>query len=449
MRDITVNEAAPTPNASTPLLRGAVQDVYHNAKYPDHDEHDETTVILQEIAFTKLLVIMCTAWLGIFLGAIDTTIIATLSGPICSDFNSLQMFSWVASAYLIGNAACQPLCGRLTDILGRGPGLVASNMFFAVGNLICGVAQDSYTLIFGRAVAGIGGGGLMCIATFLASDLIPLRKRGLFQGIANLWYGIGCMVGGVAGGFLHDHTAMGWRLAFFVQVPPALFCAVAAYILVVVPPKQSKNSMLSRIDYLGALLTVAFVVLLLLGLGSTGSALSYTHPLALGAVALSLVILLVFVWWESRAGQPIIPVMLLRDRTVFSSCSISFVSVMIMMTAVFYIPLYLQVRGESATAAGLKMLFSPASMPIGALSVGYVMKQTGRYVGLTATSILVLATGVCMCTFAIENSPGWLMYAGLFLLGGAYTAVLTTTQIACIAAVDHSQQAVITSTICE
>lgn len=155
--------------------------------------------------------------------------------------------------------------------MGRGLGLVVSNVLFAIGNLICGMAQDQYTLILGRAIAGIGGGGLICIATFLATDLIPLRKRGLFQGIANLWYGIGAIVGGVTGGFLHDHTTIGWRLAFLIQVPPAIFCTGSAYILIEVPPKQSKKSLLSQIDYPGALLTVAYVVLLLLGLSTTGN----------------------------------------------------------------------------------------------------------------------------------------------------------------------------------
>ncbi|TQV93507.1 multidrug resistance protein fnx1 [Cordyceps javanica] len=389
-------------DASSPLLRSMAQHASHKARA----EHEETTLVLQEMSSSNLFVIMCTAWLGIFLGAIDSTIIATLSGPISSEFNSLQMFSWIATAYLVGNAASQPLCGRLTDVLGRGPGLVASNILFAAGNLICGAARDQYAMVLGRVVAGIGGGGLICIATLLASDLIPLRQRGLFQGIANVWYGIGAMAGGVTGGFLHDHTAMGWRLAFFVQVPPSLFCALAAYVLVQVPPKQSQKSMLSRIDYPGALLTVTFVVLLLLGLSSGGSIVPWTHPLPLSVIPLSLVTFMLFIWWESKAEQPIIPVRLLSDPTVLASCSISFLSVMIMMTAMFYIPLFLQVRGESATKAGIKLLFSPASMPLGALAVGYAMKETGH---LGGTIGLAVASSVYQNTL----SDGlWEMFRG-------------------------------------
>ncbi|KAF5560846.1 multidrug resistance protein fnx1, partial [Fusarium pseudoanthophilum] len=130
--------------------------------------------------------IMSTAWLGVFLGAADTTVIATLSAQISSEFNSLSLLSWLATAYLIANAASQPISGRLTDIFGRGPGLAFSNIAFAVGNLICGLATSQKIMILGRVISGIGGGGLMSIPTFLGSDLVPLRKRGLVGGIANI-----------------------------------------------------------------------------------------------------------------------------------------------------------------------------------------------------------------------------------------------------------------------
>lgn len=149
----------------------------------------EITVVADELSTTRLVVIFGTTWVGVFLGAIDASIIATLSAPIASEFQSLSLLSWIATAYLIANAACQPLSGRLTDIFGRGPGLVFSNVLFSLGNLICGVAKNEQTMILGRVVAGIGGGGLMSISTFLGSDLVPLRKRGVVQGLGNIFYG--------------------------------------------------------------------------------------------------------------------------------------------------------------------------------------------------------------------------------------------------------------------
>lgn len=149
----------------------------------------EITVVAEELSTTRLVVIFGTTWVGVFLGAIDASIIATLSAPIASEFQSLSLLSWIATAYLIANAACQPLSGRMTDIFGRGPGLVFSNVLFSLGNLICGVAKNEQMMILGRVVAGIGGGGLMSISTFLGSDLVPLRKRGVVQGLGNIFYG--------------------------------------------------------------------------------------------------------------------------------------------------------------------------------------------------------------------------------------------------------------------
>lgn len=145
----------------------------------------------EEPATLQLIVILSGPWLGCFLNALDSTIIATLSVPISTSFNSLSSLSWVASAYLIANAAIQPISGRLSDIVSRRTGLIYSNLFFALGNLICGFAPTEWVLILGRVAAGIGGGGLTALCTFLASDIIPLRSRGLWQGFTALVF---CMM---------------------------------------------------------------------------------------------------------------------------------------------------------------------------------------------------------------------------------------------------------------
>jgi MFS family permease len=125
----------------------------------------------------------------------DSTVVATLSGPISSSFQSGRSFSWIASGYLIANAATQPLSGKLTDIYGRRAGLIFAVSFFTIGTLICGLAPTGSVMILGRVVAGAGGGCLNTVAVFVASDLVPLRKRGVLQGIGNLTYGLGMGLG--------------------------------------------------------------------------------------------------------------------------------------------------------------------------------------------------------------------------------------------------------------
>lgn len=133
---------------------------------PDQDEND--TPLAEEPSTGKLLLVMGSIWFGTFLAALDSTIVATLSAPISDSFKSLSLLSWLASAYFIAQAAFQPLSGRLTDIFSRRTGLVVSNVLFAAGNLICGLATEEWVMIFGRVVAGMGGGGLTAISV---SDL--------------------------------------------------------------------------------------------------------------------------------------------------------------------------------------------------------------------------------------------------------------------------------------
>jgi len=157
---------------------------------PQGPEQEETTVLpTAPLSPARLWLTLSASYVGVFLGAVDSSIMATLSAPIASEFHSLSLLSWLATAYLIANATCQPLSGRLTDIFGRGPGLVFSNVMFALGNLVCGLATGGGTMIAGRVIAGVGGGGLMSISTFLASDLVPLKKRGVVQGVGNIAYG--------------------------------------------------------------------------------------------------------------------------------------------------------------------------------------------------------------------------------------------------------------------
>lgn len=435
---------------TTPLLNGPAantNDALNNCIHQHRDE--EEVAVVYDVPFKRLVLIMSTAWIGVFLSAMDETIIATLAGPIASEFQSLHLLSWLATAYLLASAACLPITGRLTDIFGRGPGLVLCNVLFATGNLICGLAKDPYTVIVGRIMAGIGGAGQRSIANFLGSDLIPLRNRGIVQGISNVFYGSGAMLGGVLGGVFNDQTALGWRLAFLIQVPLAVLLAIAVMVLVNVPPKQSEKSYIARIDFPGVLLATSFIVLLLLGLNSGGNMVPWTHPLPLTTIPLSIFLLIGFVWWERRAQQPIIPVKLLLDRTILSACLTNIFSEMVLMAALFYVPLYLQVLGESSTTAGLKILSSPVGDALGALGAGYFMKRTGQYIRLGIPGLSVLILGALLFTLQRENSPAWLTSLAFFFVGGGYGVMLTTTQIASIAAVDHPLQAVVVSTICE
>ncbi|KAI4107371.1 MAG: hypothetical protein L6R37_001732 [Teloschistes peruensis] len=445
--DPRAGENAETLSENSPLLsknRSTTNNGTLEEAGGQHDHNEDDTPIAEEPGTAKLALVMGTIWFGSFLSALDSTIIATLSAPISASFHSLSLLSWLASAYLIANAAFQPISGRLTDILGRRAGLIVSNILFAVGNLICGLARDEWTMILGRVVSGMGGGCINAIGTFVGSDLLPLRKRGLWQGFGNVFYGIGAGLGGLFGGFIND--TLGWRVAFLIQVPFIVASGILVYFVVHVPIKKSDQFAWKRIDFLGALTLISTLVLLLLGINSGGNIVPWTHPLVLVSISLAALSLLVFIYVEAKyASEPVIPVHLLLDRTVVAACLTNWFGTMSFYSILFYGPIYFQVKGLSATAAGARLIPSSLGVGFGSIGGGLIMRWTGRYYYLSILSQSISVASFVMYATMQLNTPAWEPFIAFLLSGIGHSGMLTITLLALIAAVAHKHQAVITS----
>lgn len=447
----------------TPLLR---DDSRQATDVPptSHDRettNNESTITVSEPPLTRKLAIMGSLWIGVYLAALDTTVVATLVTPISSSLSSLSLLSYLATGYLIANSACQPLSGKLTDIFGRRAGLVFSNVFFFAGTLICGIAPTAEVLIFGRVVAGIGGGGLTCITTFVTSDLIPLRKRGVWQGYGNLVFGLGMGTGGIFGGLCADkihisingHLIEGWRWAFLFQLPLIFISAIFVSILVKIPvanPYKSVLSALRRVDFAGAALLVVTVTTLLLGLNTGGNQLPWSHPLVIAALVVSAVSASLFLYIESQPSiipEPIIPVSLItHSRTILSSCLTNWFATMSTFLAIYFVPLYLQsILSYSSSSAGLRTIPFAVATSVGSLGSGYIMRHTGKYYVLLVVTLVIYIIGAALLTTFNRTTPGWTTFVYVVPLGFGYGAMLTITLVAMIGAADHSHQAVITA----
>ena len=411
---------------------------------PQNDSDEELTPLAKEPGTGELLLIMGSVWFGTFLAALDSTIVATLSAPISASFDSLTLLSWLASAYFIANAAMQPISGRLTDIFSRRTGLVFSNTFFAAGNLICGLATREWVMIFGRIIAGMGGGGLTAISTFVGSDLIPLRRRGVWQGFGNISYGVGAALGGVFGGWVND--TWGWRKAFLIQVPLTVLSGIVICFTVKIPVSHSDKSSLKRVDFLGAATLMTTLILLLIGLNSGGNVVPWNHPLIYTTLPLSLVSLLLFISVENgHASEPVIPVKLLLDRTVLSACFANWLISMAVLSLIFYGPIYFQVKGLSPTQAGVRLIPQSLGTAAGSITTGLIMRWTGRYFSL---NIMIMLTFIAACTLVSTfdlRTPTWEPFIAFLMSGIGYSGMLTTTLLALISAVDHKDHSVITS----
>ncbi|KAL8676285.1 MAG: hypothetical protein Q9186_007185 [Xanthomendoza sp. 1 TL-2023] len=397
-----------------------------------------------------LICIMISLWVGNFTAGLDGTVMATLAAPIATSFNSLSLLAWLATGYLIGQAATQPLSGKLTDIFSRQWGLVVSNCMFALGNLICGLAKDEWTMILGRIISGIGGGCLNSISTIVVSDLIPLRQRALWQGLSNVFWGLGNGLGGVFGGYMHD--TWDWRVAFIAQVPLTLVSLIIISFQFKTIGANTPRSLvlnqstISRLDFLGSGLLVSTLVLFLVGITTGGNIVPWSNPLAYAPLPLSALFFCAFIYVEKNlAREPVLPLHFLRDRTILFACLTNWFFNMTFHPLMYYIPIYYRIRGASSTQSGNALVPIGITLPLGSLIAGVITSRTGRYkYSLWMTLVLLLAGAGALSTTTL-STPLWLPTAYLVLVGLGTGGMLVVTLVAFTSAVEIFEQALVTS----
>lgn len=320
-------------------------------------------------------------------------------------------------------------------------------ILFGVGNVFCGLARSKGILVLGRVLAGIGGGGCNSISSFIASDLVPLRRRGLWHGIAMIMYGSGVGLGGVIGGLINE--TWGWRCAFLALTPLTVLSGLG--VIFFLPARtslknQSLGSQLGRIDFSGSFVLVLALTLLLVGLNQEDCNAASSRWIMKVVLPLAVAMFVVFVVIELYyAREPVIPIKLLGIRTVSGACIASWFVSMGVYTLMFYVPLYFQLSGYSISETGVRLLPEPVGGAIGSFGAGMIMRQTGRY-GILKTSVLALfiAGNVGFATISL-STPSFLSESYLFVNGLGLGGILTVTLLALLSSVTHEQQAVTTS----
>ncbi|CAK7901068.1 vacuolar basic amino acid transporter 1 [[Candida] anglica] len=400
----------------------------------------------------QVYVVISSLYMSSYLAALDATVVTTLLSIIASDLNAVARISWIATAYLLSCAAFQPLFGKLSDIFGRKPLLMVCCFCFAIGCFIC--STDSLLmLVIGRFVTGIGGGGLTALGTITMSDIVPLRSRGLYQGLGNVCFGLGAASGGVLGGVVAD--LLGWKYVFLLQVPLAMLVGIAIYFNLNLPAGSpglgaygsDMSTKLKRVDFLGSFLLVTSLMGVMAAASFGGRDIAYDSVLFISLVVISCVLLLAFAYVELYVSpEPVIPVELLAERTVLSSSLTNWFYTMGVFTYLFYVPIYFtSVLGLSATENGLRLVPNFLATSTGSVGAGLYMKATGRYYKLAVATGILALFGVTNVSFI---SPR-ISLVNQFLLqlpqGMAYSSILTITLLSLIAAVPSKYQACTTS----
>ncbi|MEV6407840.1 MULTISPECIES: MDR family MFS transporter [Streptomyces] len=319
-------------------------------------------------------VVILALMITMMLAMLDNMIVGTAMPTIVGDLGGLEHLSWVVTSYTLATAASTPIWGKLGDMYGRKGAFLTSIVIFLVGSALSGMAQDMGQLIGFRAVQGLGAGGLMVGVMAIIGDLVPPRERGKYQGMMAGVMAIAMIGGPLVGGTITDHW--GWRWAFYINLPLGVVALGLITAVLHLPKKRSQ----ARIDYLGAgLLTIGITsIVLVTTWGGTEYAWSSARIMEL--IGIGVATLVGFVFWQTRAVEPILPLHIFRSRNFTLMAVIGFITGFVMFGATLFLPLYQQsVQGASATNSGLLLLPMLGAMLVTSMVAGRITTSSGRY----------------------------------------------------------------------
>ncbi|EGO01838.1 hypothetical protein SERLA73DRAFT_71001 [Serpula lacrymans var. lacrymans S7.3] len=470
---------------SQPLL------THHHPEYTPPPGPSSPDVLQQQNHTPKadLFWILTGLWSAVFLGALDGksslpaplqssplfagTIEATSTSLTSRPTSPLLTFSpsaasprYMACPSLLPFSPSHPPPGRLSDIIGRrGAMLLALSLFGkssltslyppltltpGSGTIACGLASSMEILIIARAVAGMGGGGVMTVTSVTMSDLIPLKQRGLYQGMTNILFGLGAGLGGPLGGWMND--TFGWRAAFLLQTPLLIISFVLVFLKVNIKlssevEHRSVYDKLRRIDFAGSLTLVGAVASMLLAFSlKTAEELAWSHPLIWGLFVGSAVCWALFIFVEARwAPYPVMPLRLITCRTPFAVSIVNLLASISAFSMIYNVPLYFSaVRLNSSTNAGMHLLPHSVALSTGSVFAGWLMRRTGKLYMLTLLStVLTVFAGMLLITWN-DQTASWHLWLDVVPQGLGMASLITTTLIAMIASVYKEDMAVAT-----
>jgi EmrB/QacA subfamily drug resistance transporter len=400
-------------------------------------------------ARTKLT-ILGAVLLTMFLASLDQTVVGTALPRIVTDLNGANLYAWVVSAYLLSSTVTVPIYGKFSDVFGRKLMLMIGVILFLIGSWLSGASQNMNELIAFRAVQGLGAGALFPIVMAIIGDLYSPRERGRFQGLFGAVFALSFIVGPFIGGWITDHIS--WHWVFYVNVPFGI--ASLGVLATVLPSAAHRAASIRDLDYVGIVLFTAGVVPFMLGLtnkgnvNSSGQLANWTDADVGGLIVIGVVILAVFLFAESRAKEPIIPLDLFKNRDYAVSMAAVFAFGIAMFAAVIFMPRFYQtVRGISATASGYYIWPLLVGLMGGSIGTGLLISRLGRYKWLMTGGAVVMLIGGFLMTHLTAGVSDWELWAWMLVLGLGIGPAMAGFTVVVQNAVPMNRLGVATSTL--
>lgn len=378
--------------------------------------------------------------LTMFLAALDGTIVGTIMPTVIADVGGLDLYPWVATAFMLASMIVTPLYGKLSDLFGHRRFVFIAILVFLAGSALCGAAQSMPQLVAARAVQGLGAGGLLVMSFIVFGLIFTSEERGRMQGLLTSMWGLSSVVGPAAGGFLVNVAS--WRWAFYLNLPIGIFALALIARSLHLPLHAHARP---RVDYAGSVLFALGSVSTLYALMALGQ--GHGTPWVLASLITGLGALAAFLWHEHRTPEPLIPVHLFKQRAFRTSTLLGLLAGAALFSASNFLPLYVQgVLGATPTVTGTVLTMISLGWVTGSAACGHLINRWG-FRSLTVAGAGVLAFGFLLLSLEPTETTPFLVGRDLVLMGLGMGFLVTTTMLSVQASVDKRELGAATSTV--
>ena len=394
----------------------------------------------------EIMFILSGLMTGMLLAALDQTIVSAALKSIVEDFNGLDHYTWVVTAYLLTSTASTPLYGKISDLYGRRIVFQFAIVTFLLGSFLAGASTNMEQLIATRALQGLGGGGLMALTFVIIGDIVPPRERGRYQGYFGAVWGLSSVAGPLLGGFFSDQDKIlgitGWRWIFYINLPFGIAALLITSAVLHIPKIRREH----KIDYVGAALMVLAVSATLLAVSIYGPQDGWSDPRTVISLTSGFILTMLFLRWESQAVEPILPLSLFKNHTFNITSILGFIIGAGMFGAIIMLPLYLQVvQGESPSAAGLKLIPLMLGIVITSIYSGKTISRTGKYKKFPVVGTIIMTCGLALMTTLGIDTPYWQIAIYAAMVGAGLGLSMQTLVIALQNSIDFKELGVATT----